>query len=81
MPIMAPIADIVGVSRQVAVLAYQMGDGFMNMVVPTNAVLMGILGMCGIPYGRWFQFIWPLILQLLAAAAVTMVIAVSIGYT
>jgi uncharacterized ion transporter superfamily protein YfcC len=44
MPIMAPISDIVGVSRQVAVLAYQMGDGFMNMVVPTNAVLMGILG-------------------------------------
>jgi uncharacterized ion transporter superfamily protein YfcC len=40
MPIMAPIADIVGVSRQIAVLAYQMGDGFMNMVVPTNAVLM-----------------------------------------
>ena len=50
MPIMAPISDIVGVSRQVAVLAYQMGDGFMNMVVPTNPVLMGILGMCGIPY-------------------------------
>ena len=80
MPIMAPISDIVGVSRQVAVLAYQMGDGFMNMIVPTNAVLMGILGICGIPYGRWFRFIWPLIVQLLIAASITMVIAVSIGY-
>jgi len=81
MPIMAPISDIVGVSRQVAVLAYQMGDGFMNMVVPTNAVLMGILGICGIPYGRWFRFIWPLMLQLFVLGSITMVIAVMIGYS
>jgi uncharacterized ion transporter superfamily protein YfcC len=80
MPIMAPISDIVGVTRQVAVLAYQMGDGFMNMIVPTNAVLMGILGMCGIPYGRWFRFIWPLMLQLLVLGSIAMVVAVLIGY-
>jgi uncharacterized ion transporter superfamily protein YfcC len=80
MPIMAPISDIVGVTRQVAVLAYQMGDGFMNMIVPTNAVLMGILGMCGIPYGRWFRFIWPLMLQLLVLGSMAMVVAVLIGY-
>jgi len=80
MPIMAPISDIVGVSRQVAVLAYQMGDGLMNMIVPTNAVLMGILGMCGIPYGRWFRFIWPLMLQLLVLGSIAMVVAVLIGY-
>lgn len=80
MPIMAPISDIVGVSRQVAVLAYQMGDGFMNMVVPTNPVLMGILGMCGIPYERWFRFIWPLMLQLIVAGSIAIVIAVMIGY-
>lgn len=80
MPIMAPIADIVGVSRQVAVLAYQMGDGFMNMIVPTNAVLMGILGMCGIPYSKWFRFIAPLILKLFVAGSISLVIAVLIGY-
>ncbi len=80
MPIMAPISDIVGVSRQVAVLAYQMGDGFMNMIVPTNAVLMGILGICGIPYGRWFRFIWPLMLQLLVLGSISMVVAVMAGY-
>jgi uncharacterized ion transporter superfamily protein YfcC len=80
MPIMAPISDILGISRQIAVLAYQMGDGFMNMVVPTNAVLMGILGICGIPYGRWFRFIWPLILQLLVMGSITLVIAVLTGY-
>ena len=68
-------------SRQVAVLAYQMGDGFMNIIVPTNAVLMGMLGICGIPYGRWFRFVWPLIVQLLVAGAISLVIAVMIGYS
>jgi uncharacterized ion transporter superfamily protein YfcC len=80
MPLMAPVSDIVGVSRQVAVLAYQMGDGFMNMIVPTNAVLMGILGICGIPYGRWFRFIWPLCLQVFVAGSLSLAIAVLIGY-
>ncbi len=80
MPIMAPIADIVGLSRQIAVTAYQMGDGFMNMIVPTGPVLMGILGMAGIPYSRWFKFIWPLALQLIAAGIITLIIAVWIGY-
>ncbi|NBC25666.1 MAG: TIGR00366 family protein [Bacteroidetes bacterium] len=81
MPLMAPIGDLVGVSRQVAVLAYQFGDGLMNMIVPTNAVLMGILGLAGIPYAKWFRFVWPVILKLLAAASVAMVLAVWVGYS
>jgi len=80
MPLMAPIGDLVGVERQVSVLAYQFGDGFMNMIVPTNPVLMGILGLAGIPYASWFRFIAPLILKLLAMAALAMVVAVWIGY-
>ncbi|MGY6519850.1 MAG: YfcC family protein [Lysobacteraceae bacterium] len=80
MPIMAPLGDLVGVGRQTAVLAFQFGDGLMNMIVPTNVVLMSILGVAGIPYDRWFRFIFPLILKLLAAAAVAMVVAVAIGY-
>jgi uncharacterized ion transporter superfamily protein YfcC len=81
MPIMAPLADVVGVSRQVAVLAFQFGDGFSNMILPTNIVLMAILGMGGIPYDRWVRFVAPLLLLLLAAAAVSLVIAVLIGYS
>ncbi|MEE4303074.1 MAG: YfcC family protein [Wenzhouxiangella sp.] len=81
MPLMAPIGDLVGITRQVSVLAYQFGDGFMNMIVPTNPVLMGILGLAGIPYDRWFRFVFPLILKLLALAAVFMVVAVQIGYS
>lgn len=80
MPLMAPIGDIVGVSRQVAVLAFQFGDGFMNIVVPTNAVLMGMLGVAGIPYDRWLRFVAPLVAKLLLAAALILVLAVWFGY-
>mgnify|MGYP006200633363 CR=1 FL=1 len=76
----APLGDLVGVSRQTAVLAYQFGDGFSNMIVPTNIVLMSILGIAGIPYDRWLRFIWPLLLKLTLAAAVALVVAVQIGY-
>lgn len=80
MPLMAPIADLTGVSRQVAVLAYQFGDGFTNMIVPTNAVLMGIIGIAGIPYDRWFKFIIPLMIKLWIAGSIVLAIAVWIGY-
>jgi uncharacterized ion transporter superfamily protein YfcC len=81
MPLMAPISDLVGVSRQIAVLAFQFGDGLMNMIVPTNPVLMGILGLAGISYDRWFRFIFPVILKLLAVCAAGLVVAVWIGYS
>ena len=80
MPIMAPIADLTGLSRQVAVLAYQFGDGFTNMVVPTNALLMGMLALARIPYHCWFRFVAPLLLKLYAIAVVLLVVAVRIGY-
>ncbi|KPP80870.1 MAG: Arginine/ornithine antiporter ArcD [Oceanicaulis sp. HLUCCA04] len=81
MPIMAPIGDLVGVSRQVTVLAFQFGDGFSNMIVPTNAVLMGILGLAGIPYDRWFRFVFPLMIKLTLAGSLALIIAVWIGYS
>lgn len=80
MPIMAPLADLVGISRQTAVLAFQFGDGFANMLFPTNVILMSILGIAGIPYDRWFRFAAPLLLKLLAAAAIALVVAVLVGY-
>ncbi|KZN33933.1 short-chain fatty acid transporter [Pseudoalteromonas luteoviolacea CPMOR-2] len=80
MPLMVPVGDLVGVPRQVAVLAYQFGDGFSNMIIPTNAVLMGILGMAGVPYTHWFRFCLPLIGKLLLAASIVLVLAVSFGY-
>ena len=81
MPIMAPLSDLVGVSRQVSVLAYQFGDGFTNILVPTSAVLVGILAMARIPFERWLRFIVPFIIKILIAAALALVVAVAIDFS
>ena len=60
MPIMIPLADIVGVTRQTAVLAFQFGDGFSNMIVPTSAITMGVLTLSGISWEKWARWIIPL---------------------
>lgn len=56
MPIMAPFSDVIGISRQATVMAYQFGDGFTNMITPTSAVLMGALGIARIPYEVWVKW-------------------------
>jgi uncharacterized ion transporter superfamily protein YfcC len=79
MPIMAPLADVVGVSRQVAVLAFQFGDGFANALVPTNPVLIGTLAIAGVPYDRWLRFVIPFLLKVWLLGAVALVAAVWLG--
>jgi Predicted membrane protein len=64
MPIMAPLSDLIGVSRQATVMAYQFGDGFTSMIAPTSGVLMAVLGVSRIPYGKWFKWVWKFILFL-----------------
>lgn len=61
MPVMTPLADIIGISRQTAVLAFQMGDGLLNMVIPTSGVTMGILSIANIPYNIWLKWMWKFI--------------------
>lgn len=56
MPIMAPLADIIGVTRQVAVLAFQMGAGFVDAFTPVSASLIGVLGVARIDWGKWAKF-------------------------
>lgn len=80
MPLMAPMSDLLGISRQTAVLAYQFGDGFTNMIIPTNGILMGILGIAGVPYDRWFRFLMPLMLKLFLASSAILIGAVWFGY-
>ena len=63
-PIMAPFADMIDLSRQSMVLAFQFGDGFTNMITPTSGVLVAVLGMARIPYAKWLKFIWKFILAL-----------------
>jgi uncharacterized ion transporter superfamily protein YfcC len=64
MPIMSQFSDLIGVSRQATVMAYQFGDGFTNMLTPTSGVLMGVLGVSRIPYDKWLKWIAPLMLIL-----------------
>lgn len=80
MPIMAPLSDLVGVTRQTAVLAYQIGDGFTNALVPTNALLMGMLALARVPYGRWLRFLLPILAQLYLVALAFLMLAVAIEY-
>ncbi len=79
MPIMSPLATLTGVPQQVAVLAYQFGDGFTNMVVPTSALVMGTLALGKIPYTRWVRFVMPLLVKLFALAIVVLILAVKYG--
>ena len=65
MPIMAPFSDLIGVSRQATVLAFQFGDGFTNMITPTSGILIAVLTIARVPYGKWFKLILPFILLLI----------------
>jgi uncharacterized ion transporter superfamily protein YfcC len=64
MPIMAPFSDLIGLSRQATVVAFQFGDGFTNMITPTSGVLLGVLSVAKIPYEKWVRWVTPLIIIL-----------------
>jgi uncharacterized ion transporter superfamily protein YfcC len=79
MPIMAPLADLLGISRQIAVLAYQFGDGLSNILWPTAfAVVMA--GIAGVKVTAWWKWLIPLFLLLLLTQGVLIAVAVAIGY-
>ena len=65
MPVMAPFSDLVNLSRQATVVAFQFGDGFTNMITPTSGVLIGVLGVARIPYDKWVKWIAPFMLILI----------------
>ena len=77
-PILAPLADLVGVTRQTAILSFNFGDGFCNYVLPTSTALMGIISAVNIPYDRWMKFMWKLFLIWLAVGSVMLMIAQAI---
>jgi uncharacterized ion transporter superfamily protein YfcC len=60
MPLMAPLADLIGITRQTAVLAFQLGDGLFTNIFPTSGVTMGVLAIANIPYDKWIKFMLPL---------------------
>lgn len=79
MPILTPLSDLIGLSRQTCVLAYQYGAILMDMVIPTNGALMAVLAVAGVSYDRWLKFIWRPLLMLLILAAATILVAIWLG--
>ena len=77
-PILAPIGDFLGVSRQVTCLAFQFGDGFSNMLWPTAGIAVS-LGISGIPFDRWWRFFLPLFAILYVAQVIILSVAVLMG--
>lgn len=80
MPIMTPLADLIGVTRQTAVLAFQFGDGISNMVIPTSGVLLAGLAIAGIPFSKWVRWVFPYFLIQTSLAIILLVIAHLINY-
>lgn len=80
MPIMAPLADIVGVTRQTAVLALQIGDGFSNIFYPTSGYFMASLAIAGIEWPKWAKFMLPLFLIWSVVGAIFLIIAQAIQW-
>lgn len=78
-PIMAPFSDLVGVSRQAMVLAFQFGDGFTNMITPTSGVLMAALAMARVPYEKWLKWAWKLVAVLLVLGLILLLVTLPLA--
>jgi len=80
MPILAPLSDLIGISRQVCVLAYQYGAVMTDLIYPTQGALMAIIAIAGISFDKWFKFIFKFVLTILGVGAIAIVVAVNIGF-
>lgn len=79
MPVLVPVSDLLGLSRQVTVLAYQYGAGLTELVAPTNGALMAILIAADVRYERWLRFVLPVLAGLFALGAVAVMLGIAIG--
>ncbi|MEM6720872.1 MAG: TIGR00366 family protein [Bacteroidota bacterium] len=80
LPVMIPTGEVIGLTRQTSILAFQIGDGVSNLINPTLGGLIAMLSMCRVPIDRWFRFILPVTIMIFIFSAITLVIAVFIGY-
>ncbi|MHB1169409.1 MAG: YfcC family protein [Longimicrobiales bacterium] len=79
MPILVPLSDLLGVSRQVTILAFQYGAGLTELITPTNGALMAVIAAAGVRYDRWLRFVVPLFLGLVAIGITAILVAIAIG--
>ena len=79
MPLLVPLSDLIGLSRQVTVLAYQYGAGLCELITPTNGALVAIVAACGVRFDEWWRFVFPLYLLLVALGVVAVVVGIAVG--
>ena len=80
LPIMIPLGDLLGLTRQTTILAFQIGDGVTNMFNPTLGGLIAMLAMCRIPYDKWLKFVMPIVGIVLLISWIVVIVAVAIDY-
>jgi uncharacterized ion transporter superfamily protein YfcC len=80
MPILVPLVALIGISKELSILAFLFGDGFTNVIFPTNAVLLIALGVAKVPYQKWFRWTFPLQIVVLVMTAAILVFGALIGY-
>lgn len=80
MPILTPLADMLNMTRQTAVIAFKLGDGITNIITPTSGVLMSVLAIGGVPWATWVRFAFPLVCLWILVAVIFIMFAVSINY-
>ena len=79
MPVLVPLADLLGMSRQVLVLAYQYGAGLCDLITPTNGALMAILGVAGVRFEEWIRFAAPLYLTMVVLGFISIAVGIAVG--
>lgn len=81
LPVMLPLGESLGLTRQITILAFQIGDGLSNLINPTLGGLIAMLSMCRVPIDRWIRFIFPVLITLLIIAFMALIIAVATNYS
>jgi len=79
-PIIAPLAQLFGINMQLAIVAFAFGDGFSNVIYPTNAGLLITLGLSDVSYGKWFRYSWKFQALNLALTSAILMFGLAVGY-
>jgi len=80
LPVMLPLGESLGLTRQITILAFQIGDGLSNLINPTLGGLIAMLSMCRVPIDRWIRFIFPVLITLMIIAFLALIVAVATNY-
>lgn len=80
LPVMLPLGESLGLTRQTTILAFQIGDGISNLINPTLGGLIAMLSMCRVPIDRWIRFIFPVLISIFCMAVLALLIAVATNY-